>query len=663
MHLLFLCKLGMMMKIVLQRVFLLLICFLHITWADQIDRYDSNITVLEDGTIDVVETIQISTNHEEIKLGITRDIPTHYFFMNKNIKTPVNVLSVTRNSKPENFWTENRDGYVEIFTGSVDNVVDNYLDKGQHTFVIHWQSKNHIRSFENYDELYINAIGHNWHLPIYNAIVTLNLPNSVKAIQSSNYHGAQGRTDQATATQISPQKIQFIAPEILGNGKGFTVATGFTKGIILSIEPNWYDVWMAKILDHLPSFLQPLNIVLMIMMVAMLLYKQLATWIYTKLSSRNQRAFMVRYAPPDISFDLACALYSPENHGRFMLAMLVNFQALGLLSLNEKAKSIKVEKRLTDQQKMSLSQAELRFIVSLQRRGIPIISLEKYNGTFSSGIQLLKTHIQDLVDQCYQKNPPIFLIIGIILMAAMLVLFSIYLPMEIYFSLVFIVIPMLILNSILMNQIPKINEKEQLFGKAALLLKGVPVVIFFFVFGGVPLYFMMTEISNMPLSIMTYLYSYLVVWCSLLVMMVIFIQLSKHRYYVKADYADHRQSLLEFKHFLVYTKQAEYELITPDLFEEYLPYSILFGVEKKWMKLYQTLYPKNYQISQTQGALNMARSGSATFSRAMSSPSTGRSSSGFSSSGGGSSSSGGGSGSGGGGSSGGGSGGGGGGGR
>lgn len=648
----------------MMKFFWLIICLglLSITSADQIDRYDSNITVLEDGTIDVVETIQISTNHEAIKLGITREIPKSYYFMNKRVETPVSILSVTRNGQPENFWTENRNGNVEIFTGSVDNVVDNYLDKGKHTFVIHWQSQNHIRSFEKYDELYINAIGHSWRLPIHNVIVTLNLPNSVKATQSAAYYGENGKTDRSEVIVESPQQIQFTAPISLGNGKGFTVATGFTKGIIPSIEPNWYDVWMAKLLDYLPNFIQPLNIVLMIMMVVMLLYRQLATWIYIKLSSRNQRAFMVRYAPPDISFDLACALYSPANHGRFMLAMLVNFQALGLLSLNEKAKNIKVEKKLTDQQKMSLSQAELKFIVSLQRRGIPVISLEKYNGTFSSGIQLLKKHIQDLVDQCYQKIPPIFLIIGIILMAGMLVLFSIYLPMEIYFSLVFIVIPMLILNSILMNQIPKINEKEQLLGKAALLLKGVPVVIFFFVFSGVPLYFMMTEISNTSLSILTYLCSYFMVWCSLLVMMVIFIQLSKYSYYVKADYADHRQSLLEFKHFLVYTKQAEYELITPDLFEEYLPYSILFGVEKKWMKLYQTLYPKNYQISQIQGVLNMARSGSSTFSRAMSSPSTVGSSSGFSSSGGGGSS-GGGSGSGGGGSSGGGSGGGGGGGR
>ncbi|GAA5104005.1 DUF2207 domain-containing protein [Wohlfahrtiimonas larvae] len=650
------------MKIVAQYIFLSVMFLFNITWADQIDHYDSRINILEDGTIDVVETIEITTNHEQIKLGITREIPKSYYFMNKRVETPVNVLTVTRNGQPENFWTENQYGNVEIFTGSVDNVVDNYLDKGKHTFVIHWQSQNHIRSFENYDELYINAIGHNWRLPIIVATVTLKLPKSVSAIQSAAYYGVRGAIDQAQTTQKSPQEIQFTSPKILGNGKGFTVATGFTKGIIPSIEPNWYDVWMAKALDYFPSFVQPLNIILGIMMAVMLLYKRLAAMIYTKILPKSQRAFMVRYAPPNIPFDLACALYSPENHSKFMLAMLVRFQALGLLSFNETTKSIKVRKKLTDQHRALLSPEELQFIVSLQRRGIPVISLEKYNGAFSHGIQLLKTHIQDLADECYKKIAPIFLIIGIIVMAVMLLSFSIYLSAEIYFSLVFIVIPMLILNSIIMNQIPKINEKDQLFGKASLLLKGLPVFMFFFAFGGVPLYFMMTEIANTPLSMMTYLCSYGLVWLSLLVLMVIFIQLSKYRYYVKAHYVDHKQALLEFKHFLVYTKKAEYELITPNLFEEYLPYSILFGVEKKWIKLYQSLYPKNYQISQQQGALHMARSSSSTFSRAMSSPSMGRSSSGFSSSGGGGSS-GGGSGSGGGGSSGGGSGGGGGGGR
>jgi len=289
---------------------LLLLCLvINITQADQIDRYDSNITVLEDGTIDVVETIQISTNHEEIKLGITREIPTNYFFMNKNVKTPVNVLSVTRDGKPENFWTQNNDGYVEIFTGSVDNVVDNYLDKGKHTFVLHWQSQNHIRSFENYDELYINAIGHNWRLPIYKSHVILRLPTSVEAIQSAGYYGIYGQKKEAKIFEATKQIIGFSVPTDLQTNEGLTIATGFTKGIIPSIKADQKDIIMDKILGHFPKFIQPMHIILFGAMIIMLVYLGIGAILKNSLKPKSHRVFMVRYSPPDnINLDQVFAL-------------------------------------------------------------------------------------------------------------------------------------------------------------------------------------------------------------------------------------------------------------------------------------------------------------------------------------------------------------------
>src|SRR5699024_1844428 len=62
-------------------------------------------------------------------------------------------------------------------------------------------------------------------------------------------------------------------------------------------------------------------------------------------------------------------------------------------------------------------------------------------------------------------------------------------------------------------------------------------------------------------------------------------------------YGAMHQELLEFKHFLQYTKYEEYKIITPDLFEQYLPYSIILGIENTWIKRYQKYYPAEFQQS------------------------------------------------------------------
>lgn len=657
MHRLFLCKLEMMMKIVLQHVFLLLICSVRIIWADQIDRYDSNITVLEDGTIDVVEKIQISTNHEEIKLGITRDIPTHYYFMNKEVKTPVNVLSVMRNGKPENFWTQNNDGYVEIFTGSVDNVVDNYLDKGKHTFVIHWQSKNHIRSFENYDELYINAIGHNWRLPIYNAIVTLNLPESVEAIQSTAYYGAEGRTDQIKATQQSPQKIQFKAPETLGNGKGFTVATGFTKGIVPSIKANQLDIVVDRLYGSLPSYIHPFNLALWAILFVLLGYYWIVKKVHNALSPQTKRVFIVRFDPPTGSLAEMFAILKPDNDDvdRAILAILLDLHTKDIIKINHEAKAI----QLGNNRSEKLSSIEQKIVNAIKKQR-SALSFEKESKPWIELVALLRRELSSLNQRCYSTKMHRYwyavfpLIIGMIILSV----FFFFIPFELFFSLIFMGIA---LQLLLIPNIHSLYQKQQqngLIRNIPALLGSIPFFLFGSIFVTVPFIFMMLATQE-SVGARDLLIIYCLVVITVLAIRKVLMKIYAMINILNKKYGAMHQELLEFKHFLQYTKYEEYKIITPDLFEQYLPYSIILGIENTWIKRYQKYYPAEFQQSMM---VAMAQASHNSLGNSISSSSTASSSTtsgGYGSSGFGS----GGSGSGGGGSSGGGSGGGGGGGR
>ena len=578
-------------------IILILLCFaLNITNADQIDRYDSNITVLEDGTIDVVETIQISTDHEEIKLGITREIPTSFYFMNKRVETPIDVLSVMRNGKPENFWTENNGGNVEIFTGSVDNVVDNYLDKGKHTFVIHWQSQNHIRSFENYDELYFNAIGHNWRLPIIDASVTLNLPKSVSAMQSAAYYGVQGQTNQAKPIQKSPQEIQFIAPEILGNGKGFTVATGFTKGIIPSVKADQKDIIMDQILGYFPKFIQPMNIILFGAMIVMMGYACLGFCLHRLLTPKSRRAFMVRYSPPEhIDLDKTFGLVStdPENirMDRGMFGLLVDLNGKGFITIDPQNQQFIVHS-LDDQSHLSNAQKVL--LKALELLGKARYDLTQRNPDLAQAMNQTQQSLQNSIMQFYGHKLHFYEFFGSVLLAGILLISSLYFVLEDYLALIFVTLASAkLIAPVLMKYILPTDSKFQFMGIIA--------VVIGFVAGAIPMFGMQDEIINIQLSLLEFLAFYITIVVSLVISCICFYIVQSWQFSLKKKYVEDQQAVLEFKHFLAYTKEDEYQLITPDLFEEYLAYAIIFGVENKWLDLYKSLYPTQFMMSKNNG--------------------------------------------------------------
>lgn len=649
------------MFINMKNIFIITLIFLYSIFsfahADHIQHYDSNITVLEDGTIDVVETIQISSNHEEIKLGITRDIPTHYDFMNKKVKTPVKVLSVIRNGKPENFWTENREGYVEIFTGSVDNVVDNYLDKGQHTFIIHWQSKNHIRSFENYDELYINAIGHHWRLPIDNAIVTLNLPKSVEAIQSTAYYGIQGRTDQVDAIQQSPQKIQFKAPETLGNGKGFTVATGFTKGIIPSIKANQLDIVVDRLYGSLPSYIHPFNLALWAILFVLLGYYWIVKKIHNALSPQIKRVFTVRFDPPTGSLAEMFAILKPNNDDvdRAILAILLDLHVKDIIKINHEAKAIQLGSHRSS--KLSSSEHNIVNVIKKQKSAL---SFEKDSKPWSALILSLRRELSSLNHASYSSKMQRYwyavfpLIIGMVILSVVFF----FVPFELFFSLIFMGIALQLLWIPRIKSLYQKQKQSGLLRSIPALLGSIPFFLLGSIFVTVPFIFMMLA-TQKSIGSRDLLIIYCLVMMTVLAIRKVLINIYAMIHILNKKYGEMYQELLEFKHFLQYTKYEEYKMMTPDLFEQYLPYSIILGIENSWAKRYQKYYPVDFQQSMVTSMAQTSHNAIGDSISHISSPSSSTTSGGYGSGGFGS----GGSGSGGGGSSGGGSGGGGGGGR
>ena len=589
--------------------------------ADIIKNYRVEVTVLEDGIIDVVETIEMDIDHKDVRLGIIRDIPSRYYMYKQEIKTPVDVLSVMRNGQPENYWVENYGGVSEVYTGAKNNHPDYYLPKGSNTYVIHWQSPNHIRSFSDYDELYFNAIGNNWAFPIEKSSVTLHLPDSVKEIQSAGYYGKSGSTHKTIVNVISPQRIEFTTPEVIGSGKGLTIATGFTQGIVPSIKMGMSEALIEKALSFFPGYFQPMHIVLLASVAVMFIYWCLGALVYVIRKPRSQRAFMVRFSPPSFSLDKAMALESKSymlHESQFKLALLVDLARQKIIKFNDSAKTIHINDQQKEYVSENVSEGQVNFLKFLKTNVGQSLSYAKYNPLLESALKLLIEPTLKHGMTFYHSVVPFFYTTAFVLFIVTIIFASTILSMEEMVVLLFPFFGSLVLSYGLSSLLITFSGQSvirDLFYSFILIFFGLIFSLAIFI-----------VFMDQGLSFANSLYASLAIIIILVSFWFVLKLYGKVSVCVKPEYLDEQQQVLEFKHYLQYTKEAEYSAIAPNLFEEYLPYAIAFGVDHNWLKLYKRLYPEQYNVSETIGTTSVYHvAKSNAFSQATTAPSTSKS--------------------------------------
>lgn len=574
--------------------------FYTLAIADAIKNYDVTINILDDGTIDVVETIQIFTDHDEIRLGITRDIPTDFVFMSEMVPTPVEVLSVSRNGQPENFWTESKKNHIRILTGTKENKRTNYLPRGEHTYQIHWQSKNHLRGFLSYDELYFNAIGHSWRLPIETAHVRLTLPDTVKIEQIASYYGEEGNRARGIDHMISSQIVEFSIPFPLKRYEGFTIAVGFTKGILPATNPSMYDRVMYGISESIdPPIIYPWMLEQILIVMAFALYVKLALYIASRYQ-QAPRAFMVRYSPPDIPVQLASILYHQKGHNhKVNTAMYIDLAAKRYIAIDFATKQLDIDVEKHDEwmQDSSLSQGQRTFLNYFYDANITHAELAREDIDFIIAHRKLSQSSTQLWRSVKNHFLNALVILGIILVIALL---GVSAYNNIFGVLILSIMPLVVGNMIVktLMEIRRIwQEGSYIASIFALIVNGAFIMVLL----GVQMLantWMLPSVevigsvkSRMPFVIsnviMAMYYAIFIGYCY---------QLSSLTGALKAKYVSDHQALLEFRHFLRYTKEDEYQYIQPDLYERYLAYAVALDVEEYWIDTFKRLYPQEYAV-------------------------------------------------------------------
>ena len=204
--------------------------------GERIVLYDVDIAIEESGTILVTERIDYDfsgTYHH----GIYRDIPDRLRFDDVNDRVyPIDVLSVEGSpGTPDDYETEGVDGVFRIRIGDPDREIT-----GRHTYTISYRVEGALNAFADHDELYWNAIGDQWSVPIGSATVRVTAPGQISA--SACYAGPTGSPAPCDGSRGRGSEVAFTQDSLYPNS-AFTVVVGLPKGLVAEPKPILEERW------------------------------------------------------------------------------------------------------------------------------------------------------------------------------------------------------------------------------------------------------------------------------------------------------------------------------------------------------------------------------------------------------------------------------------
>ncbi len=211
-------------------VSLLAVLFPFLVNAESITTMRIAVDVQTNGSILVSESILYDFGDVE-KHGIYRDINERFTDSEGNagmiVISDINVTD--ENGIPLEFTTNEDSGTMRVRIGDADVFVS-----GEHTYVITYTAHDVVGFFEDHDEIYWNATGHEWQVPIGEADVVVWTP--VESTSHSCYVGVQGSTGTCESSDArldgTGKPVVIFKQKNIAAGEGLTVAVGLPKGII-----------------------------------------------------------------------------------------------------------------------------------------------------------------------------------------------------------------------------------------------------------------------------------------------------------------------------------------------------------------------------------------------------------------------------------------------
>ncbi|SFT80959.1 Uncharacterized membrane protein [Chryseobacterium formosense] len=207
---------------------------------ERIVSFNTDILIAENADVTVTENIKVYATGNEIKRGIFRALPTIRNINGRKEKVVYKIVSIEKDGVAESYHKETKNGIFTIYMGDEDS----YLQSGYYTYKIVYKTQDQIGKFKGYDEYYWNVNGTDWSFPVENIQAKVHLPNGADILQNSCYTGVQGSTERnCTAQNLSATEIVFNAKN-LQEHENLTVAVGFKANVLK--EPSGFSKWISR---------------------------------------------------------------------------------------------------------------------------------------------------------------------------------------------------------------------------------------------------------------------------------------------------------------------------------------------------------------------------------------------------------------------------------
>jgi uncharacterized membrane protein len=299
--------------------------------TEKIERYWTTVTVQTDASIRVEETIIYNFGSNQ-KHGIFRNVPVVYATKSgTNERLELENITVTdENRKPYAFTTSTMGNDRQIKIGDPSILVT-----GEHTYDIRYTVPNAIGFFDTYDEIYWNAMGNEWPVPIDIASVLVEFPFAVPNTGTFGiacYVGPQGSNTPCDRKELAVDTKGYRAidfsHEQLAPGEGLTVAVGFPKGLVVAPPRPWWESFLPYVYDAL------------LLLPILALVFQLRRWRKSGRDPKGTGIITAQYEAPDDLSPMQIKFIKSESFGDSLSAEIIYLATLGYLKITRIEKKV-----------------------------------------------------------------------------------------------------------------------------------------------------------------------------------------------------------------------------------------------------------------------------------------------------------------------------------
>ncbi len=199
--------------------------------------FDAQLRVEGSGGLVVAESIEYDFGTERCH-GIFRNIPVRFRRDDRFDRVyPLRIVAVKGSPRtPAQYERESQGSFAQLKIGDPDRTIT-----GRHTYEITYEVRQALNGFADHDELYWNAVGPGWEVPVERASARVTVPGE-QITELACHAGPEGSRGQCIEAAKQGNVARFGAPR-LAPGAAFTVVVGFPKGAVPPPRPVLDERW------------------------------------------------------------------------------------------------------------------------------------------------------------------------------------------------------------------------------------------------------------------------------------------------------------------------------------------------------------------------------------------------------------------------------------